>query len=194
MLFLSALETLEDSERKLIERLYCDYSDRVKKLALSVLHSESQADDAVNDTFLKVIRYKDKFFNVSENERIRLIIICARSVCFNTYKRLRKIRFDSLETGGTDGDNDKGRAEFAADFDLLKTLVEEETATFLAKAIDTLKPPARDMIILKFYYEMKNTDIAEFYKMNPSTVSTLIQRSIKRLRSELERYIYDTDK
>jgi len=44
------------------------------------------------------------------------------------------------------------------------------------------------------YYEMKNVEIAEFYKMKNSTVNTIIQRATKKLRKELERYFNDTDK
>lgn len=35
LIFLSALEALEDGERELIERLYNDYSKKVKELAIS---------------------------------------------------------------------------------------------------------------------------------------------------------------
>lgn len=35
LIFLSALEALEDDERELIERLYNDYSKKVKELAIS---------------------------------------------------------------------------------------------------------------------------------------------------------------
>lgn len=193
LLFLLALETLADGERELIERLYNDYSKKVKKLSISILHSDLYSDDVVNDTFLKVIRYKEKFFDVSEDERIRLIIICARSICFNIHNRKKKIRFESLDSFYQDENENDVRLDLPADIDLLKILVEEETASYLQSAIDRLKSPAREMIILKFYHEMKNVEIAEFYKMNPSTVSTIIERSIKRLRRQLERYIYDTD-
>ncbi len=189
MLFLLALETLEESERELIGRLYFDYSKKVKEMAMSILHSDRQADDIVNDTFLKVIRYKEKFFDVSEEERIRLIIICTRSICFNIYNRNKKIRFESLESFYQDENENDVRLDPPADIDLLKILVEEETASYLQSVIERLKSPARDMIILKFYHEMKNTEIAEFFKMNPSTVNTIIHRSIKHLRKELERYI-----
>ncbi len=195
MLFLLALESLEDDERELIERLYNDYSKRVKQLSVLILASQKYADDVVNDTFLKVIRYKEKFLDVSEDERKRLIIICARSICFNLYNRNKKIRFESIDSFYKDDADDFDTSLYIpADVDLLKTIVEEETGTYLRNAIDNLKQPARDIMILKFYYEMKNIEIADFYKMNPSTVGTIIQRSIKKLKGEIERYLYGTNK
>ena len=194
MLFLLALEKLEESERELFGRLYDDYSKKVKELAISILHSDSQADDIVNDTFVKVIRYKEKFLDVSDDDRIRLIVICAKSICFNIHKRNKKIRFESMDSYYHDDEGNSVKLELPDDIDLLKIIVDDETGIYLQNAIDKLKSPAKDMVILKFYHEMKNIEIAEFYKMNPSTVNTIIHRSIKRLRRELERYLYDTDK
>ncbi len=194
LLFLLALEALEEKERVFIERLYNDYSKRVKELSISIFHDDKYADDIVNDTFLKVIRYKEKFFDASETECVRLIIICTRSVCFDLYKHNKKIRFESLENYYNNEGEDDDQLDIPSGFDLLKMIVDEETSIYVKDAINKLKDPARDMIILKFYYEMKNVEIAEFYKMNPSTVNTVIQRSIKRLRKELERYLNDTNK
>ena len=193
MLFLLALEKLEDSERELIGRLYTDYSPKVKKIAKSILHDDRLADDAVNDTFLKVIDYKEKFFDVPETERIRLIIICARSVCFNTYNKNKKICFDSIDSFCKD-DDAAVSYEIPDDLDLLKLIVEKETGSYLEEALNGLKSPSREMIILKIYHEMKNVEIAKFYKMKPATVNTIINRSIKYLHRELEEYICDAHK
>ncbi len=192
-MFLLLLGTLEDTERELIGRLYSDYSKRVKKLAIHILRDDIYADDAVNDTFLKVIKYKEKFLGVSEDERVRLIIICTRSVCFNIYNRGKKLRFESLESFNTD--DEKGtRMDIPDSVDLSKLLVNEETVLLLKRSVDRLNAPSREMIILKYYYDMKNTEIADFYGMNPSTVGTIIQRSIKILRKDLGWYFNDTDK
>ena len=194
MLFLLALEALKDNERVIIEKLYDDYSKRVKELSISILHNDKQADDIVNDTFLKVIRYKDRFLDVAEDEKIRLLIICTRSICFDLYNRSKKLRFESLENFYYNQDEEDTQFDIPSDDDLFKILVDKETSEVVKSAINKLKEPARDMIILKFYYEMKNVEIAEFYKMKNSTVNTIIQRATKKLRKELERYFNDTDK
>jgi len=194
LLFLLALEALKDNERVIIEKLYDDYSKRVKELSISILHNDKQADDIVNDTFLKVIRYKDRFLDVAEDEKIRLLIICTRSICFDLYNRSKKFRFESLENFYYNQDEEDTQFDIPSDDDLFKILVDKETSEVVKSAINKLKEPARDMIILKFYYEMKNVEIAEFYKMKNSTVNTIIQRATKKLRKELERYFNDTDK
>ena len=193
-MFLMVTETLEDGERALIGRLYTEYARRVKKMAISILHSDRYAEDVVSETFLKIIRYREKFIDVSEEERIRLIIIFTRSVCFNIHKHNKKFRIESLESFGGDEDDEGSRLDIPSDDDILKVLVDTEAGNLLKNAVNSLGDPARDMIILKFYYGMKNTQIAEFYKTNPSTVATVIGRSDKRLKTKLGRYFDVTNK
>ena len=194
MLFIIALEALEEKERVVIEKLYHTYSKSVKEMAKSILKNDTIAEDVVNDTFVKVIRHKDRFLEATEDECIRLIIICTRSICFDLYNRSKKIRFKSLENFYDNEDGDDNGFDIPSDFDLIKMVVNAEMGNYLRDAINKLPDPARDIVILKYYYEMKNNEIAEFYKLNPSTVGTIIQRSTKKLRRELERYYYDTDK
>jgi len=194
MLFLLALDNLENSERSQIERLYHKYSARVKKLTEIIVKEKAVTDDLVNDTFVKVIRYKEKFIDVSEDEQLRMLIVVTRSVCFNYLKRKKKFRFESFESAFAEQIKYGYSAEATADVDLLKTLVSKETSDMLMNAINNLKDPAKDMMILKFYYEMKNVEIAKFYGINPSTVNTIIHRSVCRLRNELGGYLNDKDK
>lgn len=195
MLFLLALEKLEDSERKVIERLYNNYSANVKELVISLLGNDSRADDVVNDTFVKIIRYKENVLDVNESEQVRFMIICARSICFNILKRDKKIRFEPLESPTYRDDNGNGVVnEPSADVDLLEHIVNEETGVFLQSAINCLDPHARDIVILRYFYEMKIPEIAEFLKMKPGTVKTVIHRNVIRLRKKLEEYVYGTNK
>jgi len=194
LLFYLALEALEEHERSIIERLYDDHSKRVRELAILMMNNDSNADDIVNDTFLKVIRYKEKFLDASEKEQIRLLIICTRSICINIYNRNKKIKFISLNSMLRDEDDEEVQIDVPDDIDILKTIVQDETSRHLQTAIEKLAHPARDIVILKYYFEMKNTEIAEFYNMNVSTVSTVLHRSMKILRRELEGYINGTNK
>lgn len=193
-MFLLALEQLENKERSQIEGLYRKYSARVKKLTDIIVKEKNATDDLINDTFVKVIRYKEKFIDASEDEQLRMLIIVTRSVCYNYLKKKKKFRFEPIDYTHSETGKHHVTAEPSSDFDLLKTLVSKETADVLMEAINNLENPAKDMIILKFYYEMKNVEIAKFYGINPSTVGTIINRSISLLRKELGGYLNDEDK
>ena len=93
-----------------------------------------------------------------------------------------------------DEDGKEIQSDIPDETDILKTIVQQETTHYLQAAIENLAHPARDIVILKYYFDMKNTEIARFYNMNVSTVSTVLHRSLKILRRELEGYINGTDK
>ncbi|MBR6807947.1 MAG: RNA polymerase sigma factor [Clostridia bacterium] len=191
MIFLAALEELERNDRRQIEDLYQKYSDRVKALAQSITNEKNVSDDVVNDTFMKVIKYKDKFIGKAENEQLRLLIICVRSVCFNYLNKKNKFHFEPFDNIKGETDVTRTAAEPTSDFDLLGILVKKETVEFLKDSINKLDHPAREIVILKFYHEMKNVEIAEFFNMKPSTVASIVHRSLKRLRNEIGGYLYD---
>ncbi len=193
MLFLLALEQLEKTERSEIERLYRKYSSHVKKLTENIVKEKAVTDDLVNETYVKVIRYKDKFIGMSENEQLRMLIIVTRSICFNYLKRKKKFRFEPVGAVSSCSREYGDDSVTSSGVDMLQTLVSKETSDMLMNAINNLKTPARDIMILKFYYEMKNVEIANFYGIKPSTVGTIIHRSVCRLRKELGGYLNDKD-
>ncbi|MCQ2456890.1 MAG: sigma-70 family RNA polymerase sigma factor [Clostridia bacterium] len=190
MLFLEVLETLEDTERCLVEQLWMDYSGKVKAICMKILCSEDLAQDALNETFLKVIKYKDRFSDTDERERARLIVIYARSVCFTLYRRKNKLKIDSLEELAEEADGEEKLVRGEAR-DLTEILLRKETSEMLAREIAALPTPTREIVVMKYYYDMRNTEIAEFFGMKPSTVGTVIERANKKLRKKLWGYMHE---
>ena len=194
MIFLLALQELEEKDRELVENLYSKYSKRVKFFAYKILGDENDADDAVNDVFVKVIRYKSKFADLSEENSIKLIIIMAQNVCFNMSKRKRKIKFESIERYLSDDNTEYKSFEISDDADILELIVQGETMEYLKAVIDSFKSPAREVLTLRYFYEMRNKEIAEFCDMNLSTVNNIISRGTKKLRKSLGGYVYESNK
>lgn len=84
---LTACGVDDADERELVQQLFFTYGQRVKALAGRILRNEQDAEDALHDTFLKIIRYRKKFVGADPAEIKRLIVIIAKSVCFNLYRR-----------------------------------------------------------------------------------------------------------
>ena len=80
-------EITQEDERELLRRLFFTYAPKMKLLAQSILKNEADAEDALHDTFLLVIRYRKKFVQADEIEIKRLLVIYSRSVCFNRLRR-----------------------------------------------------------------------------------------------------------
>lgn len=186
-----AIEAIEeDEERELVECLFRSYSAKVLALSKSILKNREDAEDAVNNTFLKVIKYRHKFVGIDGDETKRLIVICTRSVSFDMLRKKKRIDFCSLDESVEDDEGNALNQELPTDIDVLKSLIEQETLMQVKEALNQLGEPAKDIVRLRYYYDMQCSEIADFLNINASTVRTILQRSLAKLRKMLEEYYY----
>lgn len=191
-ILLAINEIENEDERALVQRLFFDYGRQVKALAQSILHSEHDAEDALHDTFLKIIKYREKFAQIDGDETKRLIVIYTRSVCFNLYRRKKRENGFAAETGDADDGMSAADRE-ADDVDVLESVLARESAERLKRAIDALASPAREIVLLKYYGEMTNFEISDLLGINASTVGSILHRSLQKIKAKMEAYLCDTE-
>ena len=64
-MFVTGIMLLGDNERRFISKLVSEYGDLMYRRAMYILKNDEDAKDAVQETFLKIIKYVDKFENES---------------------------------------------------------------------------------------------------------------------------------
>ena len=79
--------------------------------------------------------------------------------------------------------------DIASSCNIISEVIQNETLEHLVKAIKKLDERAQQIVMYKIYFDNKNSEIAKKMGLNPSTVGTILQRSLKILRRELEDYI-----
>ena len=184
---LTACGVDDADERELVQQLFFTYGQRVKALAGRILRNEQDAEDALHDTFLKIIRYRKKFVGADPAEIKRLIVILTKSVCFNLYRRKkRECDLFAAEDGGPDWQD-------AGEIDAIEAFLARESAARLRDAINTLSAPAREIVLLKYYSGFSNTEIAALLGLPASTVGTILWRSLKKIRERTEAYFCDNN-
>ena len=191
---LLAIEAIEDEqEREFIGELFDRYSKRVKALAWGILGNEEDAEDAMGTTLYKVIKYKNKFIGINENMikgRLKLITQCT---CYDMLDKKNGLSVTSISNAVEDDEGTVNDLEIPDDFDILEDIVRRESIEVVMKGLDSLKTPDREIVILRYYDELSNVEIADLLSMNASTVGTNLQRSLAKLKKELMRY-YDDKK
>lgn len=192
--FKSVAKDDRDDESRLFKELFEKYAIRVKRLALDILENEHDADDAVGITFMKIMKYRDKFIGIDEKRVIGRISMITRCVCIDILKKRNRdymnISYPTCVGADDDDKRDIG-AEISDDTDVAHSVLDKEASDRLHRAINSLDSPAREIILFKFFDDMTNVEIAELLDMNASTVGTILQRSLKKLRKMLEGYYND---
>lgn len=186
---LLAIQVIDDAdEREYIGKLYEKYSKKVKRLALNILKNEQDADDAVGNTFLKIIKYRDKFMGIEESQLKGRISLVTRCACFDFLDKRDKITFVSMTEAVEDDEGNRQDMEIADDIDLLREMLTTESVERLHQVICTLDSPAKEIVMLKYFDDMSNVSIGDLLCMNASTVGTILQRSLQKLKKILKEY------
>lgn len=80
-IYLATVDSAED--KSLIEFLYTEYKQIMYKTAVSILHNNEDAEDAVHEAFLRIIKNISKFRKYSCNENVSYLVIIVRGIALN---------------------------------------------------------------------------------------------------------------
>ena len=145
-------------------RIVRDYADMLLRLAYSRLQSEADAEDCVQEVYLKLLRHRPAFRD-AEHEKAWLIRT-ASNLCKNELKHWRR-RTEDIE----DYAHLAGTTDVPAD-DILQAVL---------SLPDRCKTP-----VYLYYYEGYTTpQIAEMLKKRPSTVRNQLREARLLLKERL---------
>ncbi|MBQ8401599.1 MAG: sigma-70 family RNA polymerase sigma factor [Clostridia bacterium] len=184
-IFLYIEEIYDDTERELIHELYCEYSRKIVAMAVKILQNQMDAEDALGNVFLKIIKYRDRFLNVDKDERVRLIVIYTRSTCFDMLRKRDKLDVSSLSCPSDPEEEFNIQSEIPAKDNVERDFLEREMVNKIQDMIHNFPSPVREIMILRYFYNLSNTEIGEICGVNPSTVRTIIQRNTEKIRNAL---------
>lgn len=188
---LNMIQILEnEDEREYFSGLYDTYAARIKKTVKRYIYNDSDADDVVGLIFMKILEDKDSFADADDIMAARIIFRKTKNVCINMIKK-KKLPCISISDTVEDQDGNTDDLEIPDDTDISENLVNTESVQKLQTAIKTLPWLHQEIIRLKFEDEQTNVQIADSLGMNASTVGTILNRSMKKLRKILEEYYHD---
>lgn len=170
-------------DRNAFEDLVRKYHQPLLRLLKGITRNTQDAEDLVQDTFLRAFRNLDRF-DLSRPFRPWLWTLGTRLALHLIARKERKNV--SLETAGTDPDQ-----QARLDGPWLGSLadVERMDAALLQRALmealETLEPDHRAVMILRVFEERSYGEIAEILEVPEGTVMSRLSRARTRLRERL---------
>ena len=141
------------------------------------LFDRHSAEDVTSTVFFKVMHNLGSFDGRATDFRSWLFRIATNSV--NDHLRSTKRRADAMEKAVI---NTRVKSVFVIDSD--EELLEKKA--LLKQALLSLKPKYQTVITLRFFENMKLTEIAACLEKKPSTVRSWLQRANVKLRKKLD--------
>ncbi len=167
-----------DADRsKRIEIIYNKYCKFMYKVAYDILKEKYYAEDAVQQSFIRIINNLDKIGDIESQKTRNFIGLITRNISIDIYNS-RKKQSDAIGDDITEN----------PDNDLSAIIIKKETVANLKKYINELKPIYYIPLVMKAQGYSVN-EIADTLGINSKTVQKRIERAravlYKKMREDI---------
>lgn len=156
-----ALTLVKPADRPKLERLYLEYRSVMFCAANEILHNEHEAEDAVQQAFMKIAENLDKVPDELSNKTKAFVVTIAENTAIDRYRKLKR----------------HGDCELCEQ----SCGIEANSADELVSCILKLPARYRQFILLKYYHGYSTREIAKLLGMSSAAASKTAQRAKQRL-------------
>jgi len=175
-----AVALAKEGSEEAFRRLYQMHRETVYRLAFRYVRSGQDAEDIMQETFIKAFRGIQHFsYERTSSFSAWLCRICINSVIghLRKQKSRRMDRTVPLDEIGKEPSSDCLSPEQVAE--------NSQVLTLIRRAVGKLSPQQRIAFDLRYSKQLEITEIAETMGSSESTVKTHVSRALAKLRKEL---------
>lgn len=173
-------ECLKNQE--MLGELFELYEKKLYGIAFSILHQAEQAEDAVQDAFLRTVPYLSSIRDVNSGHTKRLLVRIVKSTAIDRYRRNQKER--ELFVRDTDTE-EVGHRQGGEGIYPMRNVEDRETVKTLLEGLD---PIYREIIQYRCFYELSYREIGAILEIGEDTAAKRFERAkklvLKQLRGE----------
>lgn len=175
----------QDDERA-FGALVTRYESKVYSLAMKMLRNPEDAEDVLQDTFLRAYR-GIKSFKGNSTFSTWIYRITANSALM----RLRKKQLPQVSIEDSDErETPISIVDWAPG--PVEQLLNQEMQRVMDEAIEALPPEFRQVFILRDVEELSNADVAEILDLSVAAVKSRLHRARLKVRNRLAQYFSET--
>ncbi|MBI3709768.1 MAG: sigma-70 family RNA polymerase sigma factor [Proteobacteria bacterium] len=180
----------DDSRTRRFERLALPHLDAAYNLARWLMRNDHDAEDAVQDAYLRAFNYFGSF--QGGNFRAWMLMI-VRRCCYDGLARNRPTELVSVEdidalAAGAEPLSDASRVD-----DPERALLRRADAALVNELIAELPPPFREVLVLRELHDCAYREIAEIAAIPVGTVMSRLARARKLLQRGMKRRLKKDD-
>lgn len=182
MLPMTIFAIIQDSEqRQGVEQMFQRYYKRMYQAAFEILQHSMDAEDTVMSVFATIAEEPERFLEQKEEEIAALLYVVTKHRALDLYRKREATARHEM---------------YSAEIANLKTsenalplhfVINQETQAAVFEAIMELEMLLRAPILLKYYYQMSNREIARMLDINYNTLNTRLHRAKKEVEVSLVR-------
>lgn len=165
---LAVLQT--DEQQNILSEFYEENKNKFFSLAYAKLHNSEESEDAVQEAFLRIVKYPEKFFSIEPHKRLPYSIIIIRNVVLQMLEKQGRYSFEELPEGIPD-----------SNLSIEDISIGNVARSELVEFIQTLSEAKKQAVILKGVYGLNNREIADVLGITESAVRRRIADAYGRI-------------
>ncbi len=174
---------ISNIQREKLEAVSRIYGIYIYRVCLKILGNQADAEDAAQDTYIKILDYMDRIDDIESNSAKKYVSLTAQSVAKNMLKREKiKRPVDMVRI-------DDETTNIALETEMARMVVEETHARDncidrLSEYVGVLDELEQSM--LEYHSEGRRTlkETAEHFGMNPATFRKRMQRLREKIAAQ----------
>ena len=163
----------------LMQQLFTRYEQPMYRIAYSILHHPQQAEDAVSETFLKVLEHLDQVQDVNSSKTKQFLVSITRNTAINLYRRNQREREQSM-----------GMEDLPTELaDPHMQVYDFEQRDAVAAMLRGLSPEQQEILILRCYEEFSFREIGAILGIRPAAAipTSVYAANLVRSTTRVER-------
>jgi len=175
---------IKSGERNLFYELIQPYQRSVYAAAFSVLGNPTDAEDAAQEAFLKALTHIAQFR--AEAKFSTWLVQIALNEARLRIRKERKGLYSSIDEGGQDDDGEYFPIDYADWREIpSEALQRKELKEALERALESLKPKYREVLVLRDIEHLNIAETAEALGISEASVKTRLLRARLMMRDAL---------
>ncbi len=172
------LNTLENDDRLLFQKIYEDNYIKMYHIAYSMLQHSADAENAVHDAFVSLAENFSRYSDTDAEHMKSLCNVIVRNKVLDILRK-RKVRGEnSFESVSPD--------LLVSPLDIASGVEASDCVEKLSTLLKAYDEQTKLIFILKYYHEYKNGEIAKLLGIPKRVVEMTIYRTKLKLKKELE--------
>lgn len=171
----------DDSDKELVRELFKTHEQMMYKIALNILHSRTDAEDAVQNTVLKIIDNMEKLRNINGSETKFYIITMTRNTALDMLRKNKAMP----ESGSPEE-----LAEISSEVCVEREAIARIELEAVKKALLSLAEDEYEVLFLNLISGLEPQEIAKKLGISSNAARQRIFRAKQKLKKILKKEGY----
>lgn len=159
-------------DAEIFKKIFLPYYQKLYRIAFRLLQDESNAEDVVQDTYIKLWDKRDDLDNIENTEAFAIVVL--RNLCLD---QLRKSK-DHLHA--------KYEVDIPEQLSLLSQVESQDEIDYVRQLVERLPEQQRQIMLFKHWDGYSDEEIEQITGMSAGNIRVSLSRARKTIREQFK--------